>query len=82
MISCQQYDYLEIACLYQFPVRITLTDGTIIEGIANDTRYDNQHQECLLLQTAQGEQLVATARLQSLEVTIVNPHFTFIKFGS
>ena len=82
MISCQQYDYIEIACLYQFPVRLTLTDGVIFEGIANDTRYDNHHQECLLLQTGQGAQLVPTARLQSLEVMLVNPHFTFIKFGS
>ncbi|EGU38574.1 hypothetical protein VII00023_10604 [Vibrio ichthyoenteri ATCC 700023] len=81
MISCQQYDYLEIACLYHFPVRITLKDHSIYEGIAQNTRYNEQHQECLLLQTQQAEILLPTEQMISLHALIENPHFSVVEFS-
>ncbi|HFU74774.1 MAG TPA: transcriptional antiterminator, partial [Arcobacter sp.] len=27
MISCHQYDYIEIACMYHYPVALTLKSG-------------------------------------------------------
>lgn len=80
MISCQQYDYLEIACLYRFVVRVTLDDHSIYEGIAQNTRYNAHHQECLLLKTQQEEILLPTEQMLSLQAVTRNPHFSLIEF--
>lgn len=39
MISCQQYDYIEIACLFNLPVELTLSDGRKHRGIAQTTSH-------------------------------------------
>ncbi|HAS62263.1 MAG TPA: transcriptional antiterminator [Vibrio sp.] len=80
MISCSQYDYLEIACLYHFPIIVTLIDGGVIEGKALDTGYNDSRQECLLVETTMGEKWLSTEQLKSIEVTISNPHFSFVEF--
>lgn len=40
MISCNQYDYIEIACMYKFPLRLTLVSNQVVEGTAIDTVLD------------------------------------------
>ncbi|MCY9802765.1 Rho-binding antiterminator [Vibrio scophthalmi] len=82
MISCQQYDYLEIACLYHFLVRITLKDQSVYEGIARDTRYNEHHQECLLIEIKQEEILLPTELMLSLQALTDNPHFSLIEFNA
>lgn len=51
MISCSQYDYIEIACLYRLPVALTLQDGSVIQGTAKDTGRNAARQSALLLRT-------------------------------
>ncbi|GAK87399.1 Rho-specific inhibitor of transcription termination [Vibrio ponticus] len=80
MISCSQYDYLEIACLYHFPVKLTLLDGQELSGIACDTGYNTLKQECLIVEVEGSREYVVTDNLKSLQVALDNPHFSFVEF--
>ncbi|MBO0213558.1 Rho-binding antiterminator [Vibrio sp. Vb2880] len=80
MISCSQYDAIELACVYQFPVAVTLLNGDVVQGIAKGTGYNAERQECLVLQQAECERWVATATLRRMQVLIENPHLSDIHF--
>ncbi|KKC99603.1 MULTISPECIES: Rho-binding antiterminator [Photobacterium] len=80
MISCQEYDYIEIACLYQLPVRLTLKNGQLVEGHAKDTVRNSDRQECLSLQTSLGLQIVVLDELASMEATQPNAYFDVVEF--
>ncbi|MEH0741758.1 Rho-binding antiterminator [Vibrio cholerae] len=75
MIRCSDYDYIEIVCLYRYPVRLTLKDGTEMEGIALDTRRDESRREAILLSIHQQECLVVLDEIKQLSVLVENPHF-------
>ncbi|EGA67556.1 Rho-binding antiterminator [Vibrio brasiliensis] len=75
MISCNDYDYIEIVCLYRYPVRLTLKSGQTIEGKALDTARNQDKQEAIKLDQNGVEQLVVLDDLSLLEVLVDNPHF-------
>ncbi len=81
MISCQQYDYIEIACLYQLPIKLTLLSGEVIEGKVKDTRYTPDKKEAIVITTDNGEQLIATEELCSMQAMVSNPHFEVVDFS-
>jgi len=74
MISCSNYDYIEIVCLYRYPVRLQLQSGEVIEGTALDTARNQERQECIKIQVNESEQLVQLDTIANLEVTVENPH--------
>jgi Rho-binding antiterminator len=80
VISCSDYDYVEIACLYRYPITLTLMTGEIIEGVAADTARDENKRECIKVICADGSMLVVLDELEHLEVAIENPHFTKVSF--
>lgn len=80
MISCSQYDYVEIACLYKYPLKLTLTSGDVVVGKALDTRRNADGQECMLLLVEDEKILVLLDDIKQLAVTISNPHFEKINF--
>ncbi len=80
MLSCEHYDTIEIACMYRYPVELTLKSGVQINGIAIDTARNENKQECLRLQTGNGELLVVLDDLLKLLVTVDNPHVTQVEF--
>ncbi|MBU2919481.1 Rho-binding antiterminator [Psychrosphaera sp. F3M07] len=80
MISCNEYDYVEIVCMYRYPVNITLKTGLIIEGIALDTQYNAERKECIKVDIDDKETLITLASIAMLEVGIENPHFKQIFF--
>lgn len=49
MISCNEYDYIEIVCLYRYPVRLTMKVGESIKGVALDTSRNESKNECIKL---------------------------------
>lgn len=49
MISCEMYDYIEIVCLFKYPIEIQLKSGEIITGVGQDTQRNNNKQECILV---------------------------------
>jgi len=80
MISCNQYDYIEIVCLYQYEILLTLKSGESIQGIAIDTKRDDDKQECILINLDSGSKLVVLDELVSLEVLTQNPKFKMVTF--
>ncbi|NGZ14518.1 transcriptional antiterminator [Vibrio aestuarianus] len=80
MIACSQYDYIELACLFHLPVKLTLKSGVTYSGIAVDTLRNEHKQECIQLKNAQGEYLLATDSLLMMEALSEHPHFTIVEF--
>ena len=80
MITCQQYDYIEIACMYQFPIILTLNTGEKIEGIAKNTKRNELREECIELLVDGKTSLVVLDTIAKLEVTVENPHFSEVVF--
>lgn len=80
MISCSDYDYIEIACMHRYPVRLTFKDGESLEGKALDTARNEDKQECIKLVVDSTEQLVVLDSLSKLEVLVDNPHFQLKTF--
>ncbi|WP_185269039.1 Rho-binding antiterminator [Halopseudomonas xiamenensis] len=81
MITCDQSDYLEIACLYRIPIALSWADGRRVEGTPLDTGYNEQRQECLLMVVGDREEWVVLDGVQSMTALVENPHFAQIRFG-
>ncbi|KLN65788.1 Rho-binding antiterminator [Vibrio sp. VPAP30] len=75
MISCNDYDYIEIVCMYRYPVRLHLKSGVYVEGEALDTARNEDKQECIKVSMSGIEHLVVLDDLAELEVLTNNPHF-------
>ncbi|MDA0107773.1 Rho-binding antiterminator [Vibrio sp. La 4.2.2] len=80
MISCSDYDYIEIACMYRYPVKLTMKVGQLLEGIALDTARDESNNECLKLIAKETDVLVILDEINKLEVLVDNPHFSEVVF--
>ncbi|RUO44132.1 transcriptional regulator [Aliidiomarina taiwanensis] len=80
MITCDQHDYVEIACLFQYPVRLHMRAGEAIEGIAVNTCLNEAREECIELNQHGHHRLVALDQVASLEVRVENPHFQQVSF--
>lgn len=80
MISCSDYDYIEIACSYRYPIRLTLKSGDIVDGIAKDTALNNDREECILVESDNAERLVVLDNILKMEVCVENPHFKLVTF--
>lgn len=81
MISCSDYDYIEIVCLYRYPVRLTMREGVPIEGVALDTSRNTSRNECIKINSDGTETLIELDGISKLEVLIENPHFTEVFFN-
>ncbi len=81
MMSCDQHDYIEIACTFRYPVRLTLKSGDIVEGKALDTQRNEARQECIKLAIAGKESLVVLNEISRMEACADNPHFQVVSFG-
>ena len=80
MLKCDLHDYIEMVCLYHYPLKLTLSGGTVLTGTALTTRYNDQRQECLVIQQHQAEQQVLLEEIALLEVTVQNPHLQQVRF--
>lgn len=80
MISCRIYDYIEIACMYGFEIRLTLKNGGTVEGAARDTRRNGEGAECMVIETERGAELVPLDDLQRMEALRPNAHFETVDF--
>jgi Rho-binding antiterminator len=80
MISCQTHDYIEIACLFGFQIRLQLTDGTIRQGKAITTETTPDKREWLILEQQSGETLIDLIQIKSMQSLTPNCHFDQINF--
>ena len=81
MISCSDYDYIEIVCLYHYPIELTMKSGKIVSGIALDTKRNGSKQECIEMEVKQDKVLVVLDEISKLEVKVENPHFKEVTFN-
>ncbi|MBR9829429.1 MAG: transcriptional regulator [Oceanospirillales bacterium] len=81
MMSCEEHDYIEIACTFQYPVRLILTSGVIIEGRALDTQRNGARDECIKIEVAGVESLVLQNDIARMEALADNPHFQVVLFS-
>ena len=80
MISCGEYDYIEIVCLYRYPIKLFLVSGDEKEGTAFDTQRNADREECIKIKSNNAECLIVLNDIARLEVLVENPHFTEVSF--
>ena len=80
MISCDQHDYIEIACTFRYPIKLTLRSGAVIEGVALDTELDDNGNECIKVDVKGTQSLIVLNDISVLEVCVNNPHFHRVSF--
>jgi len=80
MISCANHDYVEIACMYRLVVKLVFRNGPFVQGKALQTAYNDNKEECIVLQTESGHKKIVLEQLASMEAVTKNPHFEKIDF--
>ena len=80
MISCANYDYMEIACLYKYAVSLKLKDGSQKSGTAWDIIVNSKRQECIVLKNDEHTETIPLAQVSRMEARQENPHFKQIAF--
>ena len=80
MMKCEQYDYIEIVCMHQYPIKLTLKSGAEVVGIGLDTQRNKNRDECIQMTVDGVVSLVVLDTILTLEVTIDNPHFKQVTF--
>ncbi len=80
MISCGEYDYIEIVCMYRYLIRLTMKSGESIEGVAIDTKRNESGNECIKVMVGETATLVELDGILKLSVLVENPHFTEVNF--
>ena len=80
MISCGDYDYIEIACMHGYDVKLHLLTAGVISGKALDTQYNSLKQECIKIHSQDTEILVALDEVKSMDVLSKNARFTHVDF--
>lgn len=78
-VSCEQHDYIEIACLYKYRVKLTLKDRSTVEGTALDTLTDSDKREYLLIDNGQTRQIELN-QLHKMRVLTANAQFSEVAF--
>ncbi|WP_240654824.1 Rho-binding antiterminator [Pseudoalteromonas rubra] len=76
VISCSDYDYFEIVCLFHYPVTINLRSGEQRSGMALDLCRDTHKNECLKLSVGDQASLVQLTQITKLTINTANPHFS------
>lgn len=81
MVSCADYDYVEIACLYRIHVRLQLSSGEQVDGQALDTKTDLARRECIEITQGDTSILVPIESIKQMHALTENTHFTTIRFS-
>jgi Rho-binding antiterminator len=79
-ISCELHDYLEIACLYGYRVKLTLKDHQIIEGKALDVLTTVEKREYLVIDSGHEQQQIESNQLSKMQVLTANAKFKEVAF--
>lgn len=80
MITCEQYDYLEMACLFGYQVRVMLRNNQCVVGITSTTQVNAHRQEELVLLIDGHTRSVLIDDLVRLDVLTPNAKFNHVEF--
>ena len=81
LISCSEYDYIEIVCMYHYPIKLTMISNDIVKGIALDTQLNDFRAECIKVKVNGVDCLIELDKVIKLEISVKNPHFETIIFN-
>ncbi|MBB1386735.1 Rho-binding antiterminator [Pseudoalteromonas sp. SG45-5] len=82
MISCDQHDYVEIACMNRLHVEIVLKSGDTVRGIATDTKRNANREECIVVNVNSELQLIVLTTISVLKSCTQNRYFDQVSFDS
>ena len=78
-ISCDLHDFVEVACMYGYQLKLILKNDQIIEGKAIDIVNSPEKNECLVIDS-DTRQHVELIRLAKMEVLTPNAKFSEVIF--
>lgn len=79
-MKCEHHDYIEIVCMYRYPIKLTLHNGDEIDCTARDTGFDDSRQECIKVEQGGTEKWIVLDNIAALAVCVENPHFDKVDF--
>jgi Rho-binding antiterminator len=80
-MSCDLYDYLEIACMHGYRLDIELKDGARLVARALTTRTSSEKEEFILLETEAGQQEIRLDQLLAITPLDANAQFGRVLFS-
>jgi len=80
MISCNQYDYIEIACMHRLSIELILKNGDGVCGVAIDTKRNANRDECIVVSVNSELQLIVLTTISVLKAREKNPYFDHVNF--
>lgn len=78
-ISCDLHDFVEVACIYKYQVKLILKNSQIIEGKAIDIINSITRQEYLVIDNV-SRQYIELTQLDKIQVLTPNAKFCEIVF--
>lgn len=79
IIACALHDYMEIACVYGYQVKLQLKNGQSIEGKAVDLFTSPEKREYLLIESLQ-QRKVELIEIKELQVLTTHANFQKVEF--
>ncbi len=80
LIACELHDYIEVACMYGYQVRLILKNQQVFEGKAKDIVTTTEKREFLAIDNEQGTQQVELIQLEKMQVLTPNVQFKEVVF--
>lgn len=78
-IACELHDYIEIACMYGYRVKLMLTEHRIVEGKATDVLIEQDKREFLVIDDGE-RQKVELSEIVEMETRTPGAKFQSIRF--
>ncbi len=78
-ISCELHDFVEVACMYGYRLKLILKNNQIIEGKAIDIVNSPEKGECLVIDS-DSRQHIELIQLARMEVLTPNAKFSEVIF--
>ena len=78
-LSCDQHDYIEIACMFGYHVKLIFKDQQTLEGKAIDTYTSADKHEYLIIDDGRKHQ-IDFAHLKKLQVLTAHARFSEVSF--
>ncbi|MDO8333505.1 MAG: Rho-binding antiterminator [Nitrosomonas sp.] len=78
-ISCELHDFVEVACMYGYRLRLILKDDQVIEGKAIDIVNSPEKRECLVIE-GDSRQHIELTQLSRMQVLTPNAKFSEVDF--
>jgi Rho-binding antiterminator len=78
-ISCELHDFVEVACMYGYQLKLFLKNNQVIEGKAIDIVNSPEKRECLVIENDSRQQIELT-QLARMQVLTPNAKFNEVVF--